>query len=427
MSACCVAVLAGVALASATAVAGESAGKRVGFAVLAGAETEPASGSAVESLRADLAARGLVPVPDGELRAALEAPLPPGAGDSTGGGDADAVARARQRLGAAKDAYAAFEYERALTELEAIDRSILAREPSPAVVALMVQRHLLAGLVHEGRGRPADARRSFRLVHRLDPRRRALDPGRYRPHVVALFAQAAARVDDPSSPLRIATEPAGARLWLDGRALSASPVRLDPITSGPHWVVASAPGRRPRGAIVDLDPAERRPTHLSFALQRRGAAERAAELRRALAAADGAGELRAGAAALARAAGLDLLVLVRAQDGRLEGASFDARTSQLSPWLAMPSERLSRRLAAAAADAGGARAGDGGAPPIVLSGRGAAPPADRRTRSWYRTWWGQTLLVAGGVALGGVLVYAATSGGDPGYSVGGFCFSGRDC
>src|SRR5687768_9844590 len=98
MSACRVAVLAGVALASASAEAGEL---RVAFALLGGVEAD--SGRAVESARAACAEHGLVPLPDGELRAALERPL---AGDD--------LARARRQLGAAREAYTRFEYARAL-------------------------------------------------------------------------------------------------------------------------------------------------------------------------------------------------------------------------------------------------------------------------------------------------------------------------
>ncbi len=396
--------MAAVALASASAEAGET---RVGFAVLAGAEAD--SGRAVESARAACAERGLVPMPAGALRAALERPL---AGDD--------LAVARRQLGAAREAYTRFEYARALTELIAVDRLLVDREPAPPVIELMVERYLIAGLVHEGQGRPADARRDFRLVRRLDPDRRALDPGAYRPQVVALFAEAA-RDQGRRGALRIEAEPRGARVFVDGTSVGRAPIALDDVGAGRHWVVASAPGHRPRGAIIDVDA---RAQERSLSLVPQSPAEHAAELRRSLRAASGAGERRAAAAELARAAGVHVLVLVRARGGQVEGAVFDARRSLLSGWLAMPSEPFRRRIAATTSPDLSAAA-HSREPGTSVSLAGPAREADRAP-SWYSTWWGRTLIVAGGLAVGGA-VFFAVSGGDDTYSISGFCFAGDDC
>ena len=412
MSACRVAVLAGVALASASAASAEAGETRVGFAVLAGPEAD--SGPAVESARAACAERGLIPMPAGALRAALERPL--------AGGDRDGLSRARRQLRAAREAYTRFEYERALTELNAIDRLLLDREPTSALVELMVERHLLAGLVHEGQGRPADTRRAFRLVRQLDPDRRELDAGAYRPQVVTLYAEATREEGRPVT-LRIATEPDGAAVYLDGRPAGRAPLSLAGVSAGRHWVVATAPGHRARGALIDVDAArEQRRQSLSLARQSR--AERAAELRRSLRAADGAGERRAAATELARAAGVDVLVLVRARAGQVEGQIFDARRSLLSGWLAMPSEPFSRRIAAATSPALSAGADPGDSSISLATG----PPAEADpARSWYSTWWGRTLIVAGGLAVGGAVFFAVSGGDDPSYAIDGFCFAGRDC
>jgi PEGA domain len=410
MSARRVAVLAGVALVLVSPAAG-AAPKRVGFAVLveADADAAPRSARAVDAVRAGLAGRGLAPVPAGALRAALEEPMAPG--DPA----AAALAGARERLDSARQAYTEFEYDRALAELDAIDRLLLDREPAPPLVALLVERHLLAGLVHEGRRRPADARRSFRMVHHLDPERRSLDPGEYRPQTVALYEKAV--TSDDRASVRVVTQPAGARIWLDGRALGETPLDLERMSAGAHWVVAVAPGHRPRGATVDLDPDARASTPLSLALEKRPAAERAAEQRRALMAA-GDGERRSAAAQLARTAGVDLLVLVRARGGRIEAVVFDARRGSLSAWLAMPSDRLSRALAPAGEVGGGS--------PALFSGTPTAPERSS-SPSWYGTWWGRTILIAGGLALGGAVFYAVSADGDQSYSVGDWCFAGRDC
>jgi hypothetical protein len=161
MSACRVAVLAGVALASASDAAAD---RRVGFAVLAGSEPAPVAG-AIASVRADLPSLGFTAMPAGALRDALEGPL----SDTS---EAAALGRGRELLERARDAYAEFEYERALAELEAIDRVLIDREPTQPAVELLIERHILGGVVHESRGRPAEARRAFRLVHHLDPQGR---------------------------------------------------------------------------------------------------------------------------------------------------------------------------------------------------------------------------------------------------------------
>lgn len=396
MSACRVAVLAGVALASASDAAAE---RRVGFAVLAGSEPAPVA-SAIASVRADLPSLGFSAMPAGALRDALEGPL----ADSD---ESAALARGRELLERAKDAFAEFEYERALAELEAIDRVLLDREPTRPFVELLVERYILAGVVHEGRSRPADARRAFQLVHHLDPERRALDSGAYRPQVVKLFAQAIA-AGQRRMTIQVAVEPVGARVWLDGRPVGEAPLELALSSAGRHWVVASAPGLRARGVMVDLDGAAAQ-SQLALALESRAPAERALALRRSLGASGGPR-----AAELARAAGVDILVLVRTRAGKVEGAAFDPRDPDSLDWLAMPSAPFSRRLA-------GPPRGEALVMPAVVE-------ADDRSPSWYGTWWGRTLIVAGGLAAAGAVVYAVTAGGDdPGFSVGGFCFEGRDC
>jgi len=413
MLACRVAVLAGVALASATAAAGD---RQVGFAVLADSEADSRRGDrAIEAVRPDLARHGLASIPAGDVRDALEAPLPPGSSS------AGAVARARKQLDTARESYSRFEYERALADLEAVDRLLLAREPSPQLIEVLVQRHLLAGLIHEGRRRPAEARRSFRLVRHLDPSRRSLDAAEYRPQVVALFAQAI-RDDGRRASLLISTTPAGASVWLDGRPAGEAPLQLQ-LSPGYHWIVAGAPGHRPHGAILDADPARSEPAE-QLSLDPRSPAERARELRRDLGAAAIDRERRAAARELARIAGADVLVLVRARGARVEATVFDARRGALSAWLAMPSERFDRQLAAAGAPYLSPSQAAGGEAQGMLAG---GAEASASAPSWYSTWWGRTILIAGGLALGSAAVFALTSGGDPSYSVGDFCFAGRDC
>jgi hypothetical protein len=431
MSAARVSVLAGLALAiSGSSASGEPGALREargGVAVVpsgqpatdgdvdsigAAAVDSPAASRAATAIRAELADRGFG---SPATRDALEG----GLGDD----EAAALADAARAVADAREAYATFEYDRALARLEAIDRLLIDREPSPAGHALLVERHLLAGLVHEGRGRTADATRSFRALHHLAPARRGLDAGAYRPQVVALFARVV-KASEPRAPLRITAEPAGAAIWLDGRRVGKAPLALAALAGGPHWVVASAPGQRPRGVVIDLDAARPDSQAVSLSLSPLPPAEVGARLRRRIAQAD-RGDARGAAGDLARLAGVDVLVLIRARGDRAEGAVLDARSGLLSAWLPAPSEELLRQLPGAAATGSPAIAATGQDPLVSADPRpteeGAAAPA------WYGTWWGRSILVAGGLAIAGGVVYAVSAGGDDGFAVGGFCFDGKDC
>ena len=410
-------ILAAALLASAPAHA-DAGPARVGFANLAPARSGAAA--AIDRARAALPAHRLVALPPGAVRDALEAPLAP-AGD---GDTARApLARAREHLAAARRAYASFAYPRALTELDAVDHALMDREPSPPVTDALVERFLLAGLVAAGSGHPARARAAFRLVHHLDPNRTRLDPGEYRPQVVSLY-QDATRQADQRGTLRLVTAPRGARVWLDGHLLGPAPRLERDVDPGPHWLVATAVGRAPRGRVVDVDAGKTRTVELALAAH--PATRRIAELRQAAAAATSTDELSASAAQLAGAAEVDRLVLVRARGGAAEAAAYDATSGVLSGWTPLPSPALWAELAPPAANPG-LVAGN----PALIAGaranRGVDLTAGPRRPSWYRTWWGKGLLIAGGVAVGGVIIYAATRDASSSYTLGGWCFAGEAC
>jgi hypothetical protein len=400
-----VAVLVGLCLVP-TAVA--SAARTVGFANLDGQAAE----SSIEEARGELGRHGYRPLDSGALRAALEEPLPAGAAATP------ALRRARNHLAAAREAYASFEYDRALAELARIDELLLEREPSGPVLEILVQRHLLAGQVHEGRDRPDEALESFRLVRHLDPGRTELDPGEYRPRVVSLYRKS--RPSRANSTLEVAVTPAGAHIWIDGRAIGRAPLEASGLAPGPHWVVASAAGRQPRGQLVTAEAGKKRAVELELAA--RPAADRIAELRRALVSTSSRDELEAGAAELAAAADVDVMVLVRARSGTVEGAAFDTARGELGAWAPLPSRGfwlvLTPQQALSGDDDDGGE--DGGA----LVGGG---DRDQPSRSWYQTGWGKGLIIGGGVVITGAILWAVLAGGDDTYSLGGWCFEGADC
>lgn len=401
-----VAVLVGLCVAPASAASGA---REVGFANLAGAEAE----GSIDKARGQLGRHGYRPIQSGSLRAALEEPLP------QGGGTTPALGRARNHLAAAREAYASFEYDRALGELDRIDELLLDREPSQPLIEILVQRHLLAGQVHESRDQPDDAVAAFRLVRHLDPSRTSLDPGEYRPRVVSLYKKA--RPGRADATLAVTVTPPGAQVWIDGRSMGPAPVDASGLAPGRHWVVASALGRSPRGKLVDVAAGKQRA--LALELKKRDAAERIAEVRRSLASASSRDELEAGAAELAGAAHVEVMVLVRGQGDAVEGAAFDTARGELGAWAPLPSRGFWLVLSPGRAlpEDGG---GGGGGGPII----GNRDRDDGGGPSWYQTGWGKGIIIGGAAALvtGAVLYFVVGSGEDT-YSIGGWCFEGGDC
>ncbi len=409
-----VAVLAGLALAPAAAMAASGA-RTVGFANLGGQAAE----ASIEEARGELKGHGYKGLDSGTLRASLEEPLPQGG--SSAGPTSMPLGRARNHLAAAREAFASFEYDRALGELAKIDELLLDREPSQPLMDILVQRHLLAGQVREGQNKPDDALDSFRLVRHLDPGRGELDPGEYRPRVVALYKKS--RPTRANGTLALEVTPEDAHVWIDGRSMGRAPVEASGLGPGPHWVVASAAGRRPQGELVSVTTGKRR--EVALELEAQPAADRINELRRALAGTTSRDELEAGAAQLAGAADVDVLVLVRGRGDRVEGAAFDTARGELGAWAPLPSRGFWLVLTPSQAigdDDGGDDDGetDGG----TITRPGGKKEDDR---SWYQTGWGKGLIIgSGAVVAGAVLYFVLTSGSDT-YTLGGWCFEGVDC
>ena len=407
-----VAVLVGVCIAPAAALA--NGPRQVGFANLSGPEAE----SSIDEARGQLGRHGYRAVDSGALRAALEEPLPEGPATTP------ALGRARNHLASAREAYASFEYDRAMGELERIDELLLDREPSQPLVDIIIQAHLLAGQVHESRDRLDEAVASFRLVRHLDPSRTALDPGEYRPRVVSLYKKS--RPGQANATLALDVSPSGAQVWIDGRSMGRAPVDARGLGPGRHWVVASGLGRSPRGQLVDVGAGKRRTVHLELKPRRPG--ERIVEVRRALGSATSRDELEAGAAELAGAAGVEVMVLVRGRGDAVEGAAFDTARGELGAWAPLPSRGFWLVLTPGQAlgdgdggSGGGSGNGSGGS---LVSG----PGKGEGDRSWYQTGWGKGLLIGGGAAIvTGAVLYFVLAGGEDTYTLGGWCFAGEDC
>ena len=371
------------ALATAAAGRAQTPPVRVGLADVARGE---AAHAAVAALRARLETRPGIALPRDAARAALEEPLP-----ADGEADVAARPRAMQLVRAARDAYSRFDYDGALERLRQAELALATAPPVPDVTRLLVEINLLAGVVHADRGDTARALEDFLVAQRLEPERKALDPGRYRPRVVALYAQAAA-----SSPgargarLEVVTDPAGAEVWIDGRRAGPAPLTAT-LEAGAHYVAAVAGGSAPRLERPLLRAGE--DSRLALLLSRSAPEERARQARAELLA--GRLDWEQGPAALAASASLDLVVLVRdaAPSEGAEAAIYDARAGTRGPWMpATPPEPVLVALASALA-------APSPAPASLVTREGherdAAPAA---ATPWYRSWWLAPPLIAVGAA-----------------------------
>lgn len=298
---------------------------RVGFANVA--RDGAAGQAAIDALRDDvLAARELEDLGDGAARRALEEPV-----DLEKTAERAAVAHANTALADAKSSFTRFEYDEALGELRLAEAVLRTVNPTADVVSALADVNLLVGLAHAGRKDEARALEAFRLVRNLAPDRSALDPGLYKPQIVALYEKAG-EADGAPGLANVSSEPSGATVWIDGRAVGPAPIELPTLAAGDHYLTATLDGHAPRTERIRIESGKG--IEQSLLLSRLPADERARTVRAGLLA---PGVVEADwkrAAGILAAWSVDVLVIVRQQEsGTLEVAVYDARQATLSPWI----------------------------------------------------------------------------------------------
>jgi hypothetical protein len=385
-------------------------GKRVGFANVA---SDGAAGqTAIGAARTDLVkALGPDEVAPGPARDALEAPL---ATDADG--DQATLERARTLIAQARDAYRSFDYDAAFDKLRQADASLRGLYPSGEVVAALVDTNVLMGQVWAARKDEAQAIASFRLARRLAPEQASLDPAKYRPQIVELYDKAGAS-QKGSGKVAITTDPPGAMVWIDGQQAGPAPIEIA-VGAGDHYLGATLDGHVPRTeriAVVDGGRSDQ-----TFLLERLPAEQRARAIRQRLLRRTADADWQRGAADLADVASVDVLVILRtatAADGTpgtsLEWAAFSLDTGKLGPFV--PVEGGAKGLV------------DTLPKPKIIKvprpdelakqvpiGPATQPILSPKHEKWYRTWWGTSLLISGGLVLLGGVLYAASPSGPSG-------------
>jgi hypothetical protein len=347
---------------------------------------------------------------DGPARRALEAPLDPESSP-----ESEAVARADTLLARAREAFAGFEYDTALSELRQTEVLLRGLVPHPQVIRALADMNLIEGLVRLGQGDTDRALEAFRLVRGLDPAQDTLDKGTFRPQVVALYEQAG-KAEEATAKLNVTSEPAGATVWVDGQSVGPAPL-VSPVAPGAHYVLVVLEGHLPRGEKVRLGQGGE--TSVPMLLSRLPAEEQARSVRASLlesvAPQD---QWRRAAARLCDAVSVDVVVLFRQrEDQQIEHAVYESKSGALSEWTFHAQGRTFVSTLPRASTSPLVVAG-----PVSVSHTDMLPPVtDDRTRPpparWYRTWWGTAAIIGTVVLTTSVVLVATQPDSDPGIVV----------
>ncbi len=317
-------------------------------------------------------------------------------------------------------AYDNLELDRALKLLE---RALAVAERNPA--APIDPASYRRGLTYLGAtrvltGDMAGGRRAFRRLVAFDPEAE-LDPMVFPPSLVETYGGVAAKVRQlGAGSLRVASRPAGARVWVDSRERGRSPLRVEGLLGGPHRVRLALRGHRPAGRMAQVQPGQQAAVDLQLSPYPAYGRLRAM-LSRLMDDVD-AHEVPPVVDGL-----LDwleaerlLLVVVAADDAGgelrayhwdgLAGRRLHARRLRLEPGQRERDERVRRFFAAVLADPPRIGGGGSGDPLLGAGGTGGGDDGGdgggaREDGSIWKAWWLWTavgVVVAGGVgtALG---------------------------
>ena len=185
----------------------------------------------------------------------------------------DGRALAISDVDAIRDAFLAGDYELALKIVDADQDRILGEavsgDPIPAVAELAQWRGIIAAQLKK----EDEAMNWFRLARRLNPAFEVdtkASTGRVRAMV-----KKARRDPDETGTLRVSSEPADAKITIDGGETHTASEKIE-LPIGMHLVVVSADGRKPYAELAELTTEE--PYKIQIALDKESTLDRAARL-----------------------------------------------------------------------------------------------------------------------------------------------------
>ena len=317
------------------------------------------------------------------------------AGQTTGGPRA-AAAAAQKALRVARDDYRRLRFSEALVELDRAAGPLAGAAESAEDLALLGELALQQALNRLALDQRPEAAAAISVAIALGER--GLTPGQLPPRVEAFISRTrVALAAAGTAELQVLTDPAGARVLLDGRAAGHGPLKTR-LSVGRHHLRVEAPGYEPRGALIKVEHAGVQHIRLTAAppaaqalqlVGRSGAIGDAAAQRALLAVLDAAPRQPRPFACLQ----------VRRTDAGTEEASLLWVTASESPALLRCRGRGPAELRACLG------------PLLYRAVRGEplpSQPAPRGggSRSFYRSWWFWTVVgagVAAGVTTGAVL------------------------
>lgn len=147
----------------------------------------------------------------------------------------------RRALDEGRVLYERAEFDDAMASLEQAVTLLVEGLPGATDNRLLIDALLLQGLTHFSVGDNGPAREAFRRVVTLDPTRR-LDAVNYSQPTVDLFDQVRAEVMALGVGAVEVQAQAGSEVFVDGRSRGRTPLRVDALPPGTHWVRVVGPG-----------------------------------------------------------------------------------------------------------------------------------------------------------------------------------------
>ena len=300
----------------------------------------------------------------------------------------DGRALAISDVDAIRDAFLAGDYELALKIVDADQDRILGEavsgDPIPAVAELAQWRGIIAAQLKK----EDEAMNWFRLARRLNPAFEVdtkASTGRVRAMV-----KKARRDPDETGTLRVSSEPADAKITIDGGETHTANEKIE-LPIGMHLVVVSADGRKPYAELAELTTEE--PYKIQIALDKESTLDRAARL------VDESAAAPAGKARLKRARAISRLTghtkILFVEDGTADHVTvrlYDVDAKKVSKPLELDGTTSSAAIARkvqAALD-----------PENLVDANTIVVTSESQQPKWYSHWYvwaGAALLVGGAV------------------------------